>query len=140
MKNYKKWTPAERQKSARMSKKAVAEGIIKGKDTGVCNRCGQNQGIVSRHNSDYDVTLEILGAYYNRKPRLPIPPDKLKKVHDVLEELCWRCHQIHHLEHVTPDECAQYWKEIESGKVYPPVYKHDWNKLAVHGIYERTSK
>ena len=137
MNNYnngtKTWTGAERQESYKLTMKAISDGIITDKSKKVCERCGQEHGLIMLHNNDYDVTLMYLGAYYNRG--WEITPEALKKISEALEEMCWRCHMIHHSIRRNPTACALYWEQIARGKQFPPVYKHDFNILKKeHGI------
>lgn len=84
--------------SYRLTKKAIAEGVIP-KAT-VCNRCGQDQGIVMYHNHDYSDPIKYL------------------------ESLCWRCHMVIHSEHINKEACDKYWEEIKNGNRYDPVYSY----------------
>lgn len=98
MRNYKQWTPKERMDSYKLTKKAIANGVIP--PATVCNRCGQDKGIVMYHNEDYSDPIKYL------------------------ESLCWRCHQIHHSEHINKEACDKYWEEIRNGKKYAPIYSY----------------
>lgn len=133
MKSYKKWSAKERAESYRLTMQAIKDGIIIDKTKKICERCSQDKGIIMLHNGDYDVTLSILGAYYRTGAK--VTSDGLKMINDVLEEMCWRCHMIHHSIYRNPTACALYWEDIVKGKKFDPVYKHDFNILKLeHGI------
>lgn len=86
------------------------------------------------HNNDYDVTLDILGAYYSNGTLISI--EDMVRLNEALEEMCWRCHMIHHSIRRNPTACSLYWEEIVKGKVFDPVLKHNFNILKdQHGIY-----
>jgi len=133
VKQYKKWTGKQRSQSYAWTMKAIKDGIITGKQTKVCERCSQDKGIIMLHNEDYDVTLTILGNHYEQG--YPVTDEHKDAMNEVLWEMCWRCHMVLHSIHRAPEACRKYWVEINSGKQYPPVFKHDFNILRVdHGI------
>lgn len=124
---YKKWSKEEREKSYAMTKKAQELGWIK--KPCKCQFCGQDKGIIHLHNENYDVTLDILGEALQRKPKPRISKEEKEAIDEVLWEVCWRCHMIHHSYYRNPQACEEYWKEIEAGDQYPPVFKHDFSIL-----------
>lgn len=124
--SYKHWTKEERTKSAALTTKAEARGWIKPRTK--CERCTQGEGILHTHNSNYDVTMRILTEVFNR-PRPFITDEEKAAVNAVIEILCWKCHMILHSEYRAPAACAKYWAEIAEGKVFAPVYKHDFSIL-----------
>ena len=126
MKSYKKWTPEFRTASLKLTNKAKQMGWIP--DPKKCNRCNQTDGIIHLHNEDYDITLYTLEEVFNRFP-IEITSEELKKVNDVLEPLCWRCHMMHHSIRRNKYAVEKYFKEVEQGKQYPPVFKHDFTIL-----------
>jgi len=106
MKSYKGWSPAQRYESLAKTKQAIKDGIIP-KPT-ICNRCNQDKGIIHYHNHDYSHPVNYL------------------------EVLCWRCHMMFHSSYRHPKSVAAYFKEINEGKQYPPVYRHDFTILDEH--------
>ncbi len=126
MKNYKKWTPEFRRASLKLTNKAKELGWIKNPKQ--CNRCKQTEGIIHLHNEDYDITYYTLKEVFERF-FIEINPDELKNIKSVLEPLCWRCHMMHHSVRRNPTSVEKYFKEIEMGKQYPPVYKHNFEIL-----------
>jgi len=103
---YKGFSPQQRYKSLEKTKEAIAQGIIPKPHT--CNRCSQDKGIIHYHNADYSDPVKYL------------------------EMLCWRCHMMLHSEYRHPKSVAKYFKEINEGNQYPPVYKHDFKELDIH--------
>lgn len=124
---YKKWTKEQRNKSYRLTKKAKALNWIK--KPCKCEKCGQEKGIIHLHNENYDVTLEVLSVALKRRPQPYITEAEKQQVNAILFEWCWRCHMIHHCSHRNSKACEIYWKEIEAGKQYPPIYRHDFSIL-----------
>jgi hypothetical protein len=60
MRDYKQWTAKERLASLKLTKKAIAEGVIPSpKD---CSRCGKSskQGVIDYHNPDYSDPVKYL--------------------------------------------------------------------------------
>lgn len=109
MKSYKGWTKEERMKSSKLTKRAIANGEIPPPTK--CERCGQTKGIIHYHNENYSHPTKYL------------------------EQLCWRCHLIHHSKYRSREAHDKYFKEISEGKIYPPVYKNDITILRrEHGI------
>jgi len=112
---YKQWTGAQRAAMAQKTKAAREAGEIPYPSK--CNRCGQVEGIIQYHNHDYSHPTKFL------------------------EELCWRCHMVHHSRYINPQACIDYWEAIAQGKQFPPVYAHDFGILArEHGIVKQQSK
>ena len=128
MNNYKKWTGAQREESYRLFCKAMNAGLIETPHE--CKICGQTKGILMTHNKNYDVTLSLL-------PKLLVgmANDKEKvQIQKVLISLCWRCHMILHSHHRNPLAYEKYFHEVKNGKLYPPVYKHDFDILKENGF------
>jgi hypothetical protein len=126
MKNYKGWNADFRSASLRLTNKAKKHGWIQ--DPNVCNRCGQTEGILHLHNEDYDITYYTLKKVFDRLP-ITITDKEKEKVNSVLEELCWRCHMMHHSIWRNKQSVKKYFEEINDGIKYPPVYKHDFSVL-----------
>jgi len=126
MRNYKKWSAETRKASLKLTKKARKMGWIQNPKK--CNRCGQTEGILHLHNEDYDVTLNTLTEVFNRFP-IFITSDELVAVNNALEEICWRCHMMHHSKYRNKQAVENYFSEIAKGVQYPPVYRHDFGIL-----------
>jgi hypothetical protein len=128
---YKQWSPADRNRSYLLTQKAKKKKLIDSPE--YCNRCGQDKGIIHSHNEDYGFTLEVLPDILSGKV---VPDEKLRlRLLDCLESLCWRCHMILHSEKRDKEACGRYWNQIATGKIFPPVYKHDFSILYKdHGI------
>lgn len=133
--SYKKWTKEERNFSYELTKMAEARGWIKPRKK--CGRCGQQEGIIHLHNEDYDVTIKVLSDVFLNIPdgqEPVITPEQKAEIDKVLEILCWRCHMIHHSAYRNPAACEKYWDEIKSGKMYPPVFKHNFAVLKENNL------
>lgn len=126
MKNYKEWTGEFRKQSLKLTKAARKYGWIQ--DPKECNRCGQTEGILHLHNEDYDVTYYTLKDAFDRFP-VSITDEEHQKLNEVLEPLCWRCHMMHHSKSRNPQAVEQYFQDVEAGKQWPPVYRHDFDIL-----------
>lgn len=126
MKSYKSWSPEYRKESLALTNKAKQLGWISSPKK--CNRCGQTDGILHLHNEDYDVTHKTLSEVFKREP-LWISEDEITQVNGVLEPLCWRCHMMHHSVRRNASAVEKYFHEINDGKIYPPVFKHDFEIL-----------
>jgi hypothetical protein len=96
------WTPAERDRSYRKTKKAIAAGEIPPPEQLGCNRCKQKLGIIEYHNHDYDDPVKYL------------------------EPLCFRCHRMLHSRNQASKE--KYFAEVAAGKQFPPVYRKAKNQ------------
>ena len=129
MRNYKQWTAEFRKQSLKYTNRAKKMGWIQ--NPKCCNRCGQTEGILHLHNEDYDATYYTLHEAFQRFP-IQITKEEHKIINDALEEICWRCHMMHHSKHRRPQAVENYFKEIAAGKQYPPVYKHDFSILNQH--------
>ena len=137
MRDYKKWTGKQRQQSLYLTNKAKKLGLIK--EPKKCNRCGQTEGILEQHNEDYSFTLDILPRVFSKV--LQLTPILKKRIAKCLEDICWRCHIIHHCEHIDPEVATRYWDEIAQEKQYPPVYKKDLSILTKdHGFRKTANK
>jgi len=126
MRNYKGWSGDFRKESLKLTNAAKKMGWIE--NPSKCNRCGQTEGILHLHNEDYDVTYYTLKEVFNRFP-ISITVEEQEKVNSVLEQICWRCHMLHHSVRRNKQAVEKYFEEIKNGKKYPPVYKHDFTIL-----------
>ncbi len=126
MRNYKGWSGDFRKESLKLTNAAKKMGWIE--NPSKCNRCGQTDGILHLHNEDYDVTYYTLKEVFNRFP-ISITVEEQEKVNSVLEQICWRCHMMHHSVRRNKQAVEKYFVEIKNGKKYPPVYKHDFTIL-----------
>ena len=91
------WTPAERLRSLRKTKKAIANGEIPPPEQLGCKRCGQKLGTIEYHNHDYDSPTEFL------------------------EPLCFHCHMMLHSRNLASKE--KYFAEVAAGKQFPPAFR-----------------
>lgn len=107
MKSYNGFTPAQRMAGDKIIKAAIAEGRLLPLNDTKCSMCGQDKGIRHYHCEDYS-------------------PENI--LNDV-KPLCWRCHMMLHSRFRHPKSYEKYKAEIAAGKVYPPVYKHDFDIL-----------
>jgi len=73
---------------ARLSKKAIKEGVIPEAHEVGCNRCGEKRGIVEYHNHNYDDPVKFL------------------------EPLCYRCHMLLHNFKNNPTVVNEYFELI----------------------------
>lgn len=129
MRTYKKWSGEERLRSLGLTNKAKKLGLIS--EPTKCNRCGQTEGILQLHNHDYDITLSIVPKMIDGTAS----KSEIQLVNDTLECLCWRCHMMLHSEHRAMEAVKKYFYEVSKGKKYPPVFKHDFNKLHDHDVH-----
>lgn len=111
-----------------MTKKAREMGLLD-KPT-KCRPCGQDKGIIQSHNKDYDVTL----AYTQRLINGVATADEIAAIKDALVPICWRCHMIYHSKKKNMGAYRKYVKEIQAGKMWPPVYKHNYSILRENGF------
>ncbi len=126
MRNYKGWSGDFRKESLKLTNAAKKMGWIE--NPSKCNRCGQTEGILHLHNEDYDITYYTLKEVFNRFP-ISITVEEQEKVNSVLEQICWRCHMMHHSVRRNKQAVEKYFVEIKNGKKYPPVYRHDFTIL-----------
>jgi len=132
MKSYKGWSPEFRKASLKLTNKAKKMGWIP--EPKECRRCGQDKGILHLHNEDYDVTFYTLEEVFNRFP-ISITQEEINKLNHVLEPICWRCHMMHHSKSRNPKAVELYFQEVNAGKQWPPVYRHDFTILnRDHGL------
>ncbi len=109
MRTWHGFTHEQRMAGDRLVKEAIARGELPPPTK--CSECGQEQGIIHYHQDTYTDPVR-----YSRA-------------------LCWRCHMVTHSEHINQDACEAYWASIRAGKVWPPVFRHDFKVLAKdHGI------
>lgn len=87
------WSPKQRSESAKKTRQAIKDGLYTPK--GVCQRCGQNEGRIDRHNHDYSHPYKFL------------------------EEVCYRCHMMIHMEYRAPEQVAEYFRQVEAGRQWP---------------------
>lgn len=129
MKDYKKWTAAERNRSLALTRKAKKLGLIP--QPTKCCFCGQEKGILHHHNVDYDVTLEI-------QPKLirgTATEEERLRLMDALKSVCWRCHMMLHRAEQHPRSARAYFDAVENGVQYKPVYRPNaWSELDQHMI------
>lgn len=134
---YKQWSPKEREQGYANTKLAIKKGIVH--EARRCNRCTQNQGILQLHCEDYDFTIKILPQIIIGN--IELTEEVRAQIDKALEPLCWRCHMIHHSQHINPEACARYWKAVKAGTVFHPVYKHDFGILArENGIHKMKTR
>ena len=107
MKSYNGFTPAERWRGLAIVKQAIKDGRLKPIEECKCAFCGQDKGIRQYHSEDYT-------------------PEKIV---DQVTPLCWRCHMMLHSRFRHPKAYERYMDEIKAGKIYPPVYRHDFKVL-----------
>lgn len=135
MRDFEKWSAADRQKSLTLTNRAKRLGLIYNPTK--CEICGQTEGILHHHNSNYDVTLSIV-------PKMLIgsaTDEEILEVKKVMHEICWRCHMMYHSQHINMSAVNSYFRSIKDGAKYPPVFKHDFSILArEHGIIKRYKK
>lgn len=128
MKSFKKWSAQDRQKSLKLTNEAKKLGLIE--EPKKCRACTKEKGIIHSHNKDYDVTLELV-------PKLitgTATEEEKAKIKDALVPLCWRCHMIYHSKHRNMSAYKKYVDEVTNGKIYPPVYKHNFEILKENGF------
>lgn len=123
MKKFKKWTPEERNRSLQLTKRARSLGLLSVPCK--CTVCGQTEGIIQSHNTNYDVTLLNVPKMLDGSAT----PGEIADVNKVLKHLCWRCHQMYHSQFRAPYEVRKYFQEIKNGRKWPPVFKHDFGIL-----------
>lgn len=125
MKDYKKWSAAERQKSLALTNEAKRRGLLQ--EPTKCRICGQEHGILHTHNSNYDATL----AFVPKMLEGTATPEEIQAVHDALMPICWTCHMMLHRGEKHPLSWQRYLAQVEvEGKQFPPVYKPDsWEVL-----------
>ena len=76
-----------------------------------CDLCSQSEGVLQWHNEDYDHPINDLWG------------------------LCWRCHMMWHSRRRAPDQVREYFKAVNEGVKFAPVYKHDFGILwREHGV------
>lgn len=128
MKSFQKWSGEERQKSLRLTNLAKKMGLLK--EPKKCRVCGQDKGILHTHNKNYDITLNLVPKMINGTAT----EEEIESVKEVLVPLCWRCHMIYHSYRRNQSAYKKYFEEVKAGKVYPPVYKHDFDILKENGF------
>lgn len=124
MRDYKKWTAEQRNKSLSQTRVARRMGIIPPPSR--CCFCGQEKGIIHYHNVDYDVSLRI-------QPKLiagNATNEEKEELMSVLKQVCWRCHMMLHKEERHPKSAEKYFEAIKNGVRYTPVYRGNaWEEL-----------
>lgn len=129
MKNYGKWTAAQRYKSLGMEKKLIGMGKLQ--PACKCRFCGQEKGILHTHDMNYDVNLEIFPKMIDGTAT----QDEIEKVNEVRVPLCWRCHMMLHGRFKHPKSYEKYMEEVKGGKMYAPVFNGgDFTQLEQHYI------
>lgn len=97
----------------------------------ICRVCGQKNGIIQYHNTDYDVSLEVQPKMLNNTAT----EEDVKRLQEVLLPVCWRCHMMIHKKEHHPLSYEKYMQEINSGVRFDPVFvQNDWHKLDQHII------
>ena len=129
MKDYKKWTAAERNRSLAMTRKAKLLGFIPKPEC--CRFCGQKNGILHHHNTDYDVSLSVLPRILNGTAT-----DEEKNALDkVLVPVCWTCHMMIHRADKHPKSAEAYFENVNNGMVPPASYsQNNWKSLEKYMI------
>lgn len=125
MGKYKHWTQAERTASSLLTKKAKSLGLIPPPTK--CQLCGQTEGIIQSHNEDYDYTLEVLPKVFSGE--LMLTEQVKRDIAKCLDQYCWRCHMMHHSRRRAPAQTKEYFDGVKAGKMWPPVFKHDFGIL-----------
>ena len=115
-KDWGRWTGAERDRSYRLTLRAIQYGLIPHQSQLACSLCGQREGIRDYHSVNYDHPTKFL------------------------EPLCYRCHMILHNEHNDPDACERYWDEIAHGKQYPPLHTRNFGLIMREHGFRRKRK
>lgn len=101
LKAWGRWTGKQREEMDRQLNELIAQGLW-AKYPDKCTWCNQTEGKLMWHSENYDHPTKYLIG------------------------LCWRCHMILHSAHFAPLEVVKYKAEIAEGKMYPPVYRHDF--------------
>lgn len=93
------WTGKQREDSLKLTKKAIADGVIPSQYELGCKLCGQKHGRIDYHNKNYDHPTKFLVA------------------------LCSRCHLVyHHCERAkNKDLFHRYISYIEQNGALPPI-------------------
>ena len=124
MKDYKKWTATERNRSLALTRKAKALGLIPHPKR--CCFCGQENGILHHHNIDYDVTLDV-------QPKLILgtaTEEEIKQLQEVLLPVCWTCHMMIHRGELHPKSAEAYFEQVKNGMQPKPIFKPNaWRTL-----------
>ena len=130
MKDYKKWTAAEREKSLALTNEAKRRGLLLPPTK--CRICGQTRGILHTHNTNYDATL----AYVPKMLEGTATPEEVQAVHDALMPICWTCHMMLHRGEKHPASWQRYLAMVEvKGYQAPPVFKPNaWEVLDKYKI------
>lgn len=111
MRDYKGFTAKERYANLEKVKKAIRDGLLESPYNLKCERCGQDKGVREYHCYDYT-------------------PEKSM---ESLTCLCWRCHRnLHTYEigesHKYYNYAVYYFKEVDKGRIFPPVYTKYYTK------------
>lgn len=129
MRDYKKWTATERNRSLALTRKAKALGLIPHPRR--CRFCGQENGILHHHNIDYDVSLEV-------QPKLisgTATEEDKKRLDEVLVPICWTCHMMLHREAQHPKSVEAYFERVANGYQPRPIFKPNaWEVLTQYMI------
>lgn len=124
MKDYKKWTAAQRNRSLALTRKAKQLGLIPKPSR--CCFCGQENGILHHHNVDYDVTLELQPKILNGTAT----EEEFEMVMNVLKPVCWRCHMMLHRAEKHPKSAEVYFERVKNGERFKPIYRPNaWDEL-----------
>lgn len=114
LKSYNGFSGAQRERGARILKKAIENGIIPAPSKCKCILCGQDKGIRHYHNEDYSDENVVSDA----------------------KVLCWRCHMMLHSRFRHPLSFGQYIIDVTiNKKQFPPVFRGNaWEELERHFI------
>jgi len=106
---YNGFSPEQRARGDKWIREAIDYGELpRLKDT-KCKICGQDKGIRHYHCEDYSSYETVVGG--------AIP-------------LCWMCHMMIHRRARNPKSVENYFKRIEAGERFEPVYRpNEWWRL-----------
>lgn len=110
MMNKSRLSISQRIEGEKTISRAIDMGLLKKPER--CGLCGQTEGIIEYHISDYR-PQKIIGS---AKP------------------LCWTCHRMLLLKNDFKKEAEEYFKNIREGKAYPPIYKNRSDALYELGL------
>ena len=122
MRDYKKWTAKERNRSLYLTRKAKALGLIE--EPKKCRFCGRENGILHYHNTDYDVSLDVL-------PKLikgVATSDELKMLEETFIPVCRTCHMMIHRAEKNPKASEVYFEKVKAACQPSPVCPKNANR------------
>lgn len=120
MNSFGKWTGEQRQYSESLCQKCRRRGLL-GRPT-KCMYCGQTEGPIQVHTTDYDVEMEVAQKMLDGTAT----PDDIKRFKAVRQPVCRRCHMAIH----SSNEGYRRWyfSQVQSGRTFPPMYYGNENK------------